>query len=354
MSDLFQRTRKNVNATLFKGAGPCRTGEQVVRHVKRTGALSRVFPNRLLYRRSQVEFATFALRLFPYLINENFDLIHFIDPQLAVYLHWMRRVTGERFSLLFTNGGPVSFECSRYADHVHCPTPTVFEETLRSGGDPVHTTMVPPGVDPEGLRTSVDRCELRKRAGISANTLVILSVTSLNRKHKRVDYLIEEVSKVDGDFLLWIDAGLHPDGDPALLQLAASRLGSRFRHTHVPSEQVKELYCLAEVMVSSSLHESFGMAIVEAMCCGLPVVTHDSDHFRWLVGTAGYFADMRFPGGLASKLLHLIQHRAELQNCVEPSRAIRRFGWDALEADYLKMYDEATVSTLVTARMRTQ
>jgi len=341
ITDLSGLLGGQIDITVFKGGGVCGPHEKVLRHLSRTGVMSRLFADRFRWPRYHLEFATFALALFPHLLRGGFDLVHFIDPPLGRLLHASRRMARGRFGLLFTNAAPLSSDGWRWGDHIHCLTPGALAEALKAGVSPKRLTMLPVGIDPQRFVTPWGRDELRRRYDVPADTFVILSVTSLNRHHKRVDYLIEEVAGLDGDFLLWIDGSLHPDGDPSLLDLASSRLGSRCRLTHVPSGRVGELYHLADVMVSTSLRESFGMSVVEAMCSGLPVLTHDSPHFRWLLGGAGHRVDMRPAGSLRARLAQLMRHPGDLRRVVDPESVARRFRWAGLKTAYLDMYRRA-------------
>lgn len=49
-------------------------------------------------------------------------------------------------------------------------------------------------------------------------------------------------------------------------------------------EDVAPLFCVLDLFVSASLTESFGLAIVEAMACGTPVVSTNSDGARQTIG----------------------------------------------------------------------
>ena len=42
---------------------------------------------------------------------------------------------------------------------------------------------------------------------------------------------------------------------------------------YVPFEDLPALYSLAEMFVFPSMHEGFGLPVVEAMACGVPVIT---------------------------------------------------------------------------------
>jgi glycosyltransferase involved in cell wall biosynthesis len=338
MTDLQRLLQDDAEISLFKGAGRPGPREYVIRHLKRTGLLSRVLPNRLQYRRYQMEFATFAAALVPHLARSDYDIVHFIDPLLAKPLYQIRKLARRHFKLLFTNGGPALIDCSRWVDHIHVVTPAAQAETRAAGVDNERITLLPVGVDLARFDTPLTRHELRRKLQIPEEVFVILAVTTLNRGHKRVDYLIEEVKQLSGNSLLWVEGGLHPDGDPALRELGSSALGERWRHTEVPSEQVGELFRAADVLVSTALQESFGLAIVEAACVGLPVIVHDSPHFRWLLGNAGHYVNMEQPGALTALLARLMSDRPALQRVVHPECLRKRFGWTELKRDYAALY----------------
>jgi len=343
ITDLWRLLKDDVEVMLLKGGGTSGPQEKALPHVRRTGLLHRLFPDRHRRSRSRLEFTSFALALFPHLAFGGYDVVHFIDPPLVRLLSAARRVARGRFRLLFTHAGACPYDASRWVDHVHCLAPVGVSEALESGVPPDRLTLAPVGVFPEAFRTSRSRHELRRHYNVPQDAFVILSVTSLNRQHKRVDYLIEEVARLDGDPLLWLDGSLQPDGDVTLLELASQRLGNRYRLTHAPSDRLGELFRLADVMVSTSLHESYGMSVVEAMCAGLPVLTHDSEHFRWLVGDEGHRVDMRTSGNLSARLAHLMRHPSELCGPVDAKAACRRFRWAGLKTAYLDMYRKVMV-----------
>jgi glycosyltransferase involved in cell wall biosynthesis len=339
-SELFEAIKDDIDITLFKGAGPQKERERVIPHFTRTGVLKRICGNRARYPRYHLEFASFAAAFFPFLALGKFELVHFVDPPLARWLALTRRCMRKQFGLVFSDAGPISYDSSKWVDHIHCLSPDAMIESRAAKVPPERLTLLPIGVNSNRVVTPLGRLELRRKYSIPENTFVILSVTTLNRTHKRVDYLIEEAAKAEGDFILWIDGGFHPDGDPSLLDLAALRLGNRHRYTHVPSDRVSELFKLADVMVSTSLRESFGMAIVESLCSGLPVIAHDSSHFRWLLGDAGNLVDMSRSGNLASRISRFVQNPSELTRPRSDSDIAKRFGWHALKTGYLDMYKQ--------------
>jgi glycosyltransferase involved in cell wall biosynthesis len=72
---------------------------------------------------------------------------------------------------------------------------------------------------------------------------------------------------------------------------------------HVPEEELAELFCGASALVFPSLHEGFGIPLLEAMRSGLPVVTSDAGSLPEVVGEAGLLVDPRKPLDLAAAML---------------------------------------------------
>jgi len=59
----------------------------------------------------------------------------------------------------------------------------------------------------------------------------------------------------------------------------------------VPESILPCLYSLARVFVFPSLHESFGMPVLEAMACGTPVIVSNRFSLPEIVGAAGIYVD---------------------------------------------------------------
>jgi len=337
-TDLHSVLGPDIDVHLFKGAGASGPRETVVPHLRRTGLMSRLVGQRLAYRRYQLEHASFAAMLMPALRRGGFDVVHVIDPPLARHLQTVRRLAGLHFRLLYTHGGPAVVDPGAGVDHVHCLTQPAQDQMRGLGVPEERLTMVPVGVHFDRFRAAATRAALREQWRIPAGRAVVLCVGAVNRHHKRIDHLIREMAAVGGDALLWLDGSLHPDGDVTLLDLGRSLLGDRFCYTEVESRRVGELYALADLLVSAAVDESFGMAIVEAMSTGLPVLVHDSPHFQALLGAGAHRVDMVTPGALAQTLSALLRALPVQRPLSDPQAAVAHFGWSALRADYIQLY----------------
>jgi glycosyltransferase involved in cell wall biosynthesis len=340
-ADLFEvlRERTDLDVTLFKGGGPRDANQRVPLFLPRNGALVRALPVHKLFGRSpiHVECLTYGLGLLPHLRAGAFDVVHCIDPPLARMLYKLRRALGMDFRLLYTEGcamPPADYPPADYLQHVALGA---HEEALQAGIAPRSMALVPCGIHPGRFEVAESRAALRARHGVAEGEFVILSVGALNRGHKRLHHIIEEVAGQREGCLLWLD-GSADQGDPDLADFARARLGGRVRVSHVPSAQVGELYRMADVLVHAATAESFGLAIVEAAATGLPVLIHDAPHFRWLVPVPGSWVDMTKPGALSARLSELRADpgRLEALRCGEAIR--RRFDWRRLGEDYAQVY----------------
>ncbi len=104
--------------------------------------------------------------------------------------------------------------------------------------------------------------------------------------------------------------GKPEDGYPALSSLAAElHVESAVRFLGSISEDEKAAVLRsAFAYVQPTIHEAFGVAIAEAMSCGLPVVTSPAGAVPEVVGDCGLYADAGDVAGFAREILHLMDN----------------------------------------------
>jgi glycosyltransferase involved in cell wall biosynthesis len=82
--------------------------------------------------------------------------------------------------------------------------------------------------------------------------------------------------------------------------------------------------------VNVSLYEGFGLTVLEAMACGIPVVASGAEALRELAGEAALIVDPLDVGAIAEGLRRIVQDgalRAALR--VRGLNLARRFTWEA-------------------------
>ena len=337
--ELFEVLRGELPMSVFRSAGGAGEREIVPPILPWATAIARRAPLDWLAGHAEYnrDCLAFAATMMPRLVREGFDVIHCIDPPLAHALRHVKRVARLRARLLFTEGSVMPPRYYPRVDHIHHVAHVAHAAAIAHGIPADTMTLVPCGVHAGLFPLVEDQRALRELHGIKPGTFVVLAVSAVKREHKRVDHIINEVSRLDGDVLLWLDG--NPE-DASVVELARGRLGARVRITHVPSAEVASLYRIADVMVQASLEESFGLAIVEAACSGTPVLVHDTPHFEWLLGDRSQLIDMRSEGALAARLRAIAAGREHEIAAARPraDRVRGRFDWQALVPHYLEMY----------------
>ena len=349
-TDLFGVLRDEVDITLYKSAGATGPREKVPRMLGLLTSLARLLPLGKVdteYSQYKHDCLAFGLAMLPDLLGGRYEVVHVIDPPLVKVLQFLKRITGFRARLIWTDGclwPPALYPAKA---HVHHVARELYEEALAAGVAQSRVTLVPCGIHAERFAATVGKRELRAKHGIAEETFVIAAVSAVKRHHKRVDHVIEEVSELEGDILLWIDG--KPE-DPDLPELARRKLGKRCRITYVASSEVGEIYNLADVMVHAALEESFGLVVIEALSTGVPVLAHDSPHFRWLIEDREYLIDMRERGRLTQRLRELMANRGAKPERAQARAALARsrFDWMFLREQYVDMYRKVAGASVAT------
>jgi glycosyltransferase involved in cell wall biosynthesis len=108
------------------------------------------------------------------------------------------------------------------------------------------------------------------------------------------------------------------------------------------SEELESLYALADCLVLPTLHEGFGLPVLEAMARSLPVACSDIPALREVAGPAARYFDPRDPAQIAASIVALLTDATEADRLRELGRAqAGRFSWDAAAEATLASYRRA-------------
>lgn len=182
-------------------------------------------------------------------------------------------------------------------------------------------------------------------------------------RHKKVflvvSYLVarKRVSDVIKAFAIVIsqrkDSVLRIVGDgpvrEELMALSRSlRLGNACEFVgHVPHERIAEQYGLADVVVSASASETFGMSLLEAMASGLPVISTMNDGAIGIVdhGETGYLISVGDIHHLAERMIELCSEPTLVQRMGHRARllACERFEWSVIAQQVVGHYGSGVV-----------
>ncbi len=110
-------------------------------------------------------------------------------------------------------------------------------------------------------------------------------------------------------------------------------------HSDVPS-----FYGNADIYVSPSLYESFGMSVIEAMAAGLPVVAARVKSFEDLIsdGRTGLLVEAANPSAIADAVIKLFENDSLRNSIASVAREMvcRLYSWETICITLMRMYRE--------------
>jgi 1,2-diacylglycerol 3-alpha-glucosyltransferase len=300
---------RGMNVTVCKGGGRAQAAHERVlncwqRGEERTAQLLRWLPRPLGWRIGLgsgygVEQTTFALRLIDYLRRHQVDLLHVQDPQVALIVQRAHRLGLAPTRTILAHGTeepPAFLRKITYLQHL---APWHLEQSRAAGAWKETWTGIPNFIDTQLFHPG--RADaLRAELGIPADALVLLSVAAIKRSHKRIDYLLEEFSRLRQPAYLIVAGGWESQTD-ALIEEGKGLLGDRVRFlVRFPRRRIPDLYRAADAFTLCSLKEMMPIALLEAIATGLPCIINRHPVLEWMAGPGGEAIDMAQPGALAS------------------------------------------------------
>jgi len=330
------RDDPRVALTVFSGGRIAGVETRVLWNLPRASRLA-AFVGRCIRRDAYfVEQLTFFLSLLPSLVLGRPDLVYFADLNLGnLCWHW-RRLTRQRFALLYYNGGPTTQPFTR-TDFVQQVTPAGLESALERGESPDRQTVLPHGLRvPASLPARIVG-DARAALGLPAERPVVLSVGMLDTAVKRMDYLIREVAALPTPRPFLCILGADGPEAHAVRALARELLGDDVLVRAVPRESIGDYYRASDVFALAS-QEGFGLAYVEALMHGLPIVAYDTPVARHVLGDFALLRDLSVAGeGTRAIAAALATPLTPAERLARHASARARFDWAALREPYVAM-----------------
>jgi FkbM family methyltransferase len=115
--------------------------------------------------------------------------------------------------------------------------------------------------------------------------------------------------------------------------------------SYVSEDTLLTLYNICSVFVFPSLHEGFGLPIIEAMACGTPTITSNLSSMPEAIGCKEALFDPKNPQSIASKIYEVVSDENFKNYLIEHgAKQVKKFTWEntakkslnALEALYTK------------------
>ena len=187
--------------------------------------------------------------------------------------------------------------------------------------------------------------ELRAELNIKNDDFVFINVSRFNeaKDHKTLLNAFKQVHRIKENtkLLLVGDGELHNEISELIeeLQLNDSVILAGIRHN------TEDFYNASDCFVLSSVYEGFGLVLVEAMACELPVISTDCGGTREIIANNDDLIPVKSPDLLAEKMCFVMELSAEQRALVGKNNreSVKKFDleeitnkWECLYKDNLK------------------
>jgi len=154
-------------------------------------------------------------------------------------------------------------------------------------------------------------------------------------KQKGIDYLIKAMKGVDARLIVFGRGPLEKE-----LKNLAKGMDVIFITKTITTQELVELINLANIFVLPSLYETFGLAVVEAMACGKPVIATNIHGLPEVVGDCGLLVTPKDVDGLRSAIMLLLEDESYARQLGRKARAraLQNFHWDKIAEKYEGFY----------------
>jgi len=334
------RNDPRVQVTLYGGGGDVRPDERAVWNLPRASGAARGVGGMIGRGPYFVEQATFFAAFLPRLVAARPDVVYFADLNLGnACWHW-RRVTGQRYRMLFFNGGATTQPYTR-CDLVQQVSPEHLDAALARGEPAGRMTLLPHGMAMPAVLPARDAAAIaatRRALGVADGRAMLLAVGMLDASVKRMDELTAVVAALGDARPHLVMLGASSDETASLTTLARERLGREVTIALWPPERMPDAYAAADAFALLSLREGFGLAYLEAAAAGLPCVAHDNATTRYILGHHAFLGDTTQRAVTVALVQRALASAGDADaRAARHAWARAHFSWDVLAPRYVEM-----------------
>jgi glycosyltransferase involved in cell wall biosynthesis len=249
---------------------------------------------------------------------------HFPDAhpmRSRLYLNWTTQHSARRASVILADSRTTAND---------------LQTLYGTAPDKIH--VVYPGVDPPQIHPA----DIHRKYKLPQRYLLFMGTLQPRKNIARLVQAYRRYRTLSDD-----PAGLVLAGKRGWLYDTQWTAGVEGVHLpgYVDEDDKGALYANAEVLVFPSLYEGFGFPVIEAMHCGIPVITSRTSSLPELAGDAALLVDPRDSEAITQAISRLEQDRDLRARLIERGRVqAQRFTWERAAAQVLDALNTAATS----------
>ncbi len=183
--------------------------------------------------------------------------------------------------------------------------------------------------------------EARRKVGLPENSKIILHVGS-EEPRKNIPALISAFNELQKNIpgVLLLRVGEKRSTTQELIRKLMLEKKVRY-HQNISKEELALLYNAADLFVFPSFNEGFGLPVLEAMACGIPVVSSNRASLPEVVGDGGIMIDPFDVKTLSSAVYGVLINKNLVHKMIKKGlERAKFFSWERTALNTLKIYEE--------------
>lgn len=273
---------------------------------------------------------------------KNYDLIHsnegaglFLNhPCIIETYHHDYKQIYDFNSLVFY--GLETLQCHK-VQHVVVPSFMTKKRLLHYGFKEDKISVIHHGVDHSVFKKNgASRIFLRRKYGLS-DYFVVINVGQLIKRKRQID-IIRALQGIPNTAFILVGNGKEGKNIRKLARKTGVRL---IYFKHVAESFLVDLYSAADVYIHTSILEGFGLTVLEAMACGLPIIAYDTADFEHVVGDGGYLLKKGDLVGITSAVTFLRENEREKKRLSKKAeKRSNIFSWEKSARAHHEIYEK--------------
>ncbi len=292
--------------------------------------------------------------------KERIDIVHGTNFRLPGYgrkgniitIHDLALVKYPSFGKKF--GGRFSFWRTKKralrADRIIAVSKSVLEDIVQFIGAPEEKIkVIYNGVDPFYFPDDNQEVflKIRQKFGIKKERYLLFTGTIEPRKNvKTVLKAFSRNKKIRKDFNLVLAGGKGwKNSDIQQFIIDEGLLEEVVITGYISREELRVLYSCASCFVFPSIYEGFGIPLLEAMACGVPVICSNSSSLPEVVGDAAITIDPHDIDGFSTGMEKIVEDEGLRKNMIlRGFERVKHFSWEETAKKTLQVYEEVYLS----------
>ena len=288
----------------------------------------------------EIEQISFFILLLPYLVLKRPKAIYLGEYNLYCYLFKFRKLTGLKFSLVLYTGGqatPGLFDCKK--DYVHHITDIYCEQLKKQNIPSERQFLIPHFINQNFSINKELAFAIKERTN---NKKIVLTVGYIDRNVKRMDLFVKILAE-QASTVFPIILGEYSSDTMNIKKMLLEYFGKDgYILGKVSHKELGTYYTLADLFILCSPKESFGLASVEALYFGKPVLVDDYHEARFVLQSFACFVNMKNEFATKKAIQKLLDENIQIE-CIERQKFVREnYTWESLSEKYLNMFNKIT------------